>query len=232
MTRTSLHSPFAAIAAVVLLAVSPHASSDARVLFPRAITPGATFRYVRTVVATRAPVVRETMQVKILTVSPSGYSARITYKRPGMAPDVKEIVAKNDGWHYVDGSKRPHDFLTVDTARYCSLPAVVTTGSHWNCSAKTVWGDWPAGAAHVVVIASTPSSYRLSETGIGAPRLQTAIDDDTGQPVATRTTTTWHTLSEFTNGMLHYERTTVRVLIHVGDQALPVTFTTTIRPAP
>ena len=232
MTRTILISPSAAIAAVLLLAVSPNTPPEARVLSPRAITPGATFRYVRTVVATRAPVVRETMQVKILTVSSSGYSARITYKRPGSAPDVKEIVANNNGWHYLDGSKRPHDFLTVDPARFCSLPAVVATGSHWDCSAKTVWGDWPAGPAHVVVIASTPSSFQLSESGTGAPRLQTAIDDDTGQPVATRTTTTWHTLSDFTNDMLRYERTTVRVLIHVGDQALPVTFTTTIRPAP
>lgn len=214
---------------VALIAASPAAAPQSLALVPRAIYPGATFRYERTFTATRSPAIHELMVVKILSVSQTGYSARITYKRPGNPPRVRTIVADPAGWIDTDGSKRPHDFLTVDAARYCQLPAQLLTGSHWRCNARTVWGYWPSGSARVTIRNATNDTLQLSETGVGAPKLQTSIDDDTGQPVSTRTTTSWHTVSDFDRLILFRERMTVRVEVHVGRQILPVTLTTTIQ---
>lgn len=214
---------------VALVAASPGAASHSLAVVPHAIHPGAIFRYERTFIATKSPTIHELMIVKILSVSRTGYSARVTYKRRGHPPVVKTIVADDTGWLYTDGSDRPHDFLTVDAARYCQLPAGIATGSHWRCNAKAVWQYWPSGSARVTVTNVTKDTLQLSETGIGVPTLQTAIDDDTGQPVSTRTTTSWRTVSDFSDFILRYERMTVRVDMHVGRQVLPATLTTTVQ---
>ncbi len=216
-------------AAVSLIAASPVSALESLAVVPSAIRPGAIFRYERTVVATRSPTIHELMVVRILSVSRNGYSALITYKRPGHPPNVKTIVANNNGWIYPGSSERPHDFLTVDAARYCQFPARLAAGSHWHCNARTVWNNWPSGSARVTVTKATKNTLQLSETGVGAPKLQTAIDDDTGQPVSTRMTTSWRVTSDFSDSLLRYERMTIRVDLHVGNQILPVTFTTTIQ---
>ena len=216
-------------AAVALIAASPVVAPESLAVVPYAIRPGAILRYERTMVITRSPTIHDLMVVKILSVSRTGYSARVTYRRPGHPPVVKEIVADGAGWLYPGRTERPHDFLTVDAARYCQLPPDLVGGSHWQCNARAVWQYWPSGSAHVTVTKATKNTLQLSETGVGAPKLQTAIDDDTGQPVSTRTTTSWRAVSDFSDFLLRYERMTIRIDLHVGHQILPTTIITTIQ---
>ncbi|MGC8484962.1 MAG: hypothetical protein ACP5O6_04935 [Candidatus Baltobacteraceae bacterium] len=216
-------------AAVALIAASPVVAPESLAVVPSAIRPGAIFRYERTMVVTSSPTIHEMMAVKILSVSRTGYSARIMYRRPGHPPVVKEIVADGAGWLYPGRTERPHDFLTVDAARYCQLPAELATGSQWRCKARTVWQYWPSGSARVTATNVTKDTLQLRETGVGLPKLQTVIDDDTGQPVSTRTTTSWQAVSDFSDFLLRYERMTIRIDLHVGHQILPTTIITTIQ---
>jgi hypothetical protein len=140
------------------------------------------------------------LQVKAVEPAVSG-----TEIRTSVAPaqrSVRDFRIGQDGTlAFTGGKSDSHNYFTYDPRQYCALPAVPAVGTTWNCTSTSL-GMYAGGASRVRLTQLDGASATLEIDGsaTGAPRAE--HDPDNGKTYMSRSTTSWHELVHFRDGIV------------------------------
>jgi hypothetical protein len=173
--------------------------------FAHRFSPGETLRYKYSVAVT-ADTARRSFggeaQLTVTSVEPTVAGTEVRTQISPARRETRSFSITKDGSLTFAGERHPsHNYVIYDPHQYCAMPSSTAVGASWACKTDSR-GIFHGGDARVRVLSADDSGITLEIDGSGSDLPRIDHDADTGKDHTSRSSTSWHEVVRFKDGIV------------------------------